>query len=220
MKGLFSPDNKFGRMILKAGYFIILSWLWVLTSLPIFTIGASSVALYDIVRKVLKDKEGPISRTFFQSFRANFKQATGLWLIVLAVLLVFIYCAGLYSFMGDESTLGKVIFWIFVVIVVCFAAWAQIAFSYIARIADTVKTTMRNVLLMCIMHPLTVLRVGGQAALVATALVVLPLAPVLPMIISLVPACYCAFLVPPVEKLFGEYIPQEENKEENAQSMR
>ena len=213
MKGLFSPGNKFGRMIIKAGYMIILSWLWVLTSLPIFTIGASSVALYDIVRKVLMDKEGPISRTFFQSFRANFKQATGLWLIVLAVLLVFIYCAGLYTFMGDESTLGKVIFWIFIVIVVYFAAWAQIAFSYMARIADTVKTTMRNVLLMCIMHPMTVVRVGVQTVLVAVGLVVLPLAPVLPMIISLVPACYCALLVRPVEKLLGQYIPKEDQEE-------
>ena len=88
MNGLLSPNSKFGRGVMKAGYLIILSWLWLLTSLPIFTIGASSVALYDIVRKVLKEKEGPIAQTFFQSFKANFKQATGLWLIILAVLLV------------------------------------------------------------------------------------------------------------------------------------
>lgn len=215
MNGLFSPNSKFGRAIIKAGYLIILSWLWLLCSLPIFTIGASSVALYDIVRKVLKDKEGPISQTFFKSFRANFKQATGLWLIVLAITLVFLYCAGLYSFMGDESTLGNVIFWIFVVIAVCFAAWAQIAFSYMARIEDTVKVTMRNVLLMCIMHPVTVLRVGGQAALVAVLLYTQPLIQVLPLIVSLVPSCYCALIVPPIEKLFAEYIPEEERKEEN-----
>lgn len=55
-----------------------------MTSLPIFTIGASTTALLYSSMKLQKE-EGYPTKNFFHSFKENFKQATGIWMIYLGV---------------------------------------------------------------------------------------------------------------------------------------
>ena len=62
-----------------------LNLLWLVCSLPIVTIGAATTALYYVTLKIAENEEGDITQQFFRSFKANFKQATVLWLILLAV---------------------------------------------------------------------------------------------------------------------------------------
>ena len=46
LQGLFNYDNPVWRFIGKLGDLIILNVLWLITSIPIVTIGASTTALY------------------------------------------------------------------------------------------------------------------------------------------------------------------------------
>lgn len=62
---------------------ILLNVLWFLCSLPLFTLGASSCAVYDITMRYALHEDPPITRTFFQAFQKNFKKATPLFLIFL-----------------------------------------------------------------------------------------------------------------------------------------
>ena len=62
--------------------------LWLVFSLPLFTIGASSTALYYAVVKSIRHDRGRVSSCFFQSFRSNFRQATLLWLLCVGYLLI------------------------------------------------------------------------------------------------------------------------------------
>lgn len=84
MKGLFCPDNVVVRFFVKLGYCWWLNTLWLVTSLPVFTIGASTTALCYAMMKLHRG-EGYPTRNFFHSFRENFGQATVLWLLYLAV---------------------------------------------------------------------------------------------------------------------------------------
>lgn len=68
----------------KLGYIWYLDILWLVTSLPIFTIGASTTALLYSSMKLQKE-EGYPTKNFFHSFKENFKQATGIWMIYLGV---------------------------------------------------------------------------------------------------------------------------------------
>ena len=62
----------------------VLSFLWVICSLPVFTIGAaSSAAYYAMVRGVRQDT-GKLTRLFFESFRRNFRQSTK-WSLMLGL---------------------------------------------------------------------------------------------------------------------------------------
>lgn len=62
---------------------ILLNVLWFLCSLPLFTLGASTCAVYDIAMRYALHEDPPITRTFFQAFQKNFKKATVLFLIFL-----------------------------------------------------------------------------------------------------------------------------------------
>ena len=81
----FSYDSKFTQLMLKLCYACYLNLLWFVCSLPIFTAGAATTALYYVCFKIVRDEEHHIGRLFFRAFRDNFKQATQLWLIMLGV---------------------------------------------------------------------------------------------------------------------------------------
>ncbi len=81
---LFRYDNPVIRFIVRVGYIWYLNVLWLVTSLPIITIGASTTALVYSSMKLLHD-EGYPTKNFFHSFKENFKQATLIWLIYAAV---------------------------------------------------------------------------------------------------------------------------------------
>lgn len=216
MKSIFNPDNKFGRLITKIGYVIILSWVWLVFCLPIVTVGAASTALYDVMRKALKDEEGMILQDYWRSFKSNFKQCTPLWLLVMAAFAVILYMVGLLWIIHDTTSMGLLVTVVYAVVVVTIAVWVQVVFSYIARFEDTVKTATKNAFLMCLMNPVTLLWVGFLTAAVAYCLYVLPLMPYLPLIFSLLPGGYCALLTVPMEKMFAKYIqaaPEQQEEE-------
>jgi uncharacterized membrane protein YesL len=86
----FSVDNPVWRFIRKIGYLWLLNILWVLTSLPVITIGASTTALFYACMKLQGD-EGYPTANYFRSFRENFRQATIIWLIYAAVGALLVY---------------------------------------------------------------------------------------------------------------------------------
>ena len=62
---------------------MILNLLFLLTSIPIFTIGASLTALYSVCFHLGTDREGSTFRDYFAAFKENFRQATALFLLLL-----------------------------------------------------------------------------------------------------------------------------------------
>ena len=82
---IFSYDSKFSRMMMKIASCCYLNLLWVLCSLPVFTLGAATTALYAVSLKIVREEAPSLTREFFRSFRQNFKQSTVIWLILLAV---------------------------------------------------------------------------------------------------------------------------------------
>lgn len=80
-----SQDSKFIQVCYRITDLIIINVIHVICCTPVFTIGAAFSALYTVTIKMAKDEEtAPISKEYFRAFQRNFKQATGLWLIVFA----------------------------------------------------------------------------------------------------------------------------------------
>lgn len=82
---LFHPDSKFMGILNKIADMILLNVLFMITSIPIFTLGASITALYTVTLKLSKEEEIYPMREYFTAFRANFKKATFLWMILFVV---------------------------------------------------------------------------------------------------------------------------------------
>lgn len=64
----------------------LLNLLWLLTSLPLVTIGASSAALAGVSMQLARGEEPAIVRSFFAAFRRCWKTASAAWLMSLPVL--------------------------------------------------------------------------------------------------------------------------------------
>lgn len=90
MKQLFNPGNAAFRFLEILCDLMILNLLFLITSIPIITIGASLTSLYSVTLKSVRHDDCPVVKTYFYSFKENFKQSTLIWLIQL-VFLLFIF---------------------------------------------------------------------------------------------------------------------------------
>ena len=107
----FSYDSKFGQLFTKLSYGCCLNVLWLVCCLPIVTIGASTTALYYTSFKIAKDEGSYITTMFFRSFKQNFKQATVIWLIMLATGVVIVADAVLLGRLRATSTGTAAVIW-------------------------------------------------------------------------------------------------------------
>ena len=69
MSKLFAYDNPIWTMLGKVADALILSFFWLIFSLPIVTIGASTSALYYTTLKIAENKEGYLFKTFLKGLR-------------------------------------------------------------------------------------------------------------------------------------------------------
>lgn len=94
MQKLFSLDGRLVKTLTRLIDIIILNTLFIVCCLPIFTIGASVTALATMWHRLLKGEDTDLVFHFFRLFRANFKQATVIWLTCLGLssLLYLDYC--------------------------------------------------------------------------------------------------------------------------------
>ena len=80
-------DNKIVRIIEYISELFILNMLTLLCCLPVITAGSSVTAMHTVLQKMVRHEGGYIVKPFFSAFRENFRQATLIWLLFLAILL-------------------------------------------------------------------------------------------------------------------------------------
>jgi uncharacterized membrane protein YesL len=83
MFSFLSPDSRFMHVVSRFADLVVLNLLFLLTSLPVFTLGAAGTALYSLTFRMLRGREEPIAKSYFRAFRENFRQSTALWLLFL-----------------------------------------------------------------------------------------------------------------------------------------
>ena len=157
MENYFDPDSWLMVKVSEFGDLIIANVLWLLTSLPIVTLGASTAALYSVVRTPGERRySASVVKNYFRAFRKNFRQGTITFLLLLlpgAVALVnlFLLLAG----MMDDSVIRYVVCAV-PALLFCFV-WSYV-FPLMARFENTVKKTLVNALLLSVAHfPTTIL---------------------------------------------------------------
>ena len=68
MGNLFNLDSGFSKFMNRVSDLFLLNILWVICSIPIITIGASTTALYSVNLNLLSENEGHITKAFFKAF--------------------------------------------------------------------------------------------------------------------------------------------------------
>lgn len=143
-----SSDSWLGRFFNLVFDLVIMHLIWVVCSLPIFTIGASTTALYYAFMKRTRRDEGYLWKNFFHSFKTNFKQATLIWLILLAVGAILF--TDIRIGMAVTTSLGPVIIFVSSLLLVPFFLILLYIFPVQAKFENTIFANIKNALLMSI----------------------------------------------------------------------
>lgn len=154
-----------GKILLIVNKFVNLLWLNILTilcCLPVLTAGASITAMYNITLAMVKEEDGYITKSFFKAFKSNFRQATAMWLVILAgalVLLLDVHIIGNYAPQFMNYLLIPMCFVLLVIV-----ALFLYAFPLQAYFHNTIKGTLGNALKLAFVHlPYTVVFLILQA---------------------------------------------------------
>ncbi len=144
MSHLFSPDNVVLQFITKIVYSVYLNILWFICCIPIFTVGASTTALFYITLKMSKNEEGNITKAFFHSFRENFKQGTKIWLILLGIGILLGIDGYVFYHMKFENVFWTIATAVFLVALIAYAIILMYIFPLLARFDNTIKAMFKN----------------------------------------------------------------------------
>lgn len=101
---IFSEDHPFGRGLSYLMDLLVLNLLWILCSLPIITMGASTAALYDQTMQMHRGDYVGLVKPFFKRFAQYMRRGLGISLIAVAVgafiAVDFIVACALESWLG------------------------------------------------------------------------------------------------------------------------
>ncbi len=137
----FSVDGGLYKFMSRLWDMIKLNFLWMLFSLPVFTIGAATVAAYSVTLKMVDESEGYVGRQFIKAFRDNWKQ--GIPLGLLGLLAAYVVYLDFELFNKVEN--NPILFLIAGIVSAFVFAMAFIyAFPLSARYENTLPETLRN----------------------------------------------------------------------------
>ena len=142
MRDFFNFDNAFFRALSRVADLIILNIAFIICSIPIFTIGASMTAMYYVTLKMAENEEGYVLRTFWRSFRQNFKQATLIWLGMLAAGCVLILDGLILN--GAGSSFAKIFLILIFATIIVYSMVLLYVFPLLSRFENKILTTVRN----------------------------------------------------------------------------
>ena len=83
MGDMFSMDNPVMNFLEKLMNLMILNVCFLVSCIPVITIGAAWTALFTVNLRMVKKEEAYVFRTYWNAFAKNFKQSTKIWLFVL-----------------------------------------------------------------------------------------------------------------------------------------
>ena len=142
-------ESKPSQLIIKLCYSCLLNLLWAVCSLPVFTIGASTTALWYASLKVIRGQEYNAGALFFRSFKQNFKQATQLWLILLTAGLFLGGDIWILLHLRANTTGASAVFWTLLLALVIAASVVYViillwVFPLLASVDNTNIAMLKN----------------------------------------------------------------------------
>lgn len=141
-------ESKLYRVLENLGSIFWLNMLFIVFSIPVVTIGASVTALYDVMLRIVRKEEGAVTQGFVKAFRANFRQATIQW--VLVMLAGIVLYGELIYITNFEGAIVRFYMILFAVESLLAALVLPFLFPLTARYQNTVWNTMKNSLLLAI----------------------------------------------------------------------
>ena len=155
---IFNLDSPLMQFLGKVADLMIINILTMLCCLPIITVGPALTAAHYVCLKMVRDEECYIVRSYFKSFKENFKQGVLIWLIILAAILIL--AGDYYIITKSGQEFSKVLTTAIIVVAIVLLMVTIFVFPTLAKFDNTIKATFKNAFFMAILQlPKTALMV-------------------------------------------------------------
>lgn len=210
MAGFFSEDSKIIGFLTGLFDVMCVGFFWLMFSVPLVTIGASTTATYYTVVKGIRRKRGYIWKNFWSSFKMNFLQATMLWIASLAIDGLFVFNI-IFAHNNIEGMWGNVLIVIYMVILAVLITTQMYVFPVLSRFKLSVKEIVKTSFFLGIKHfPITLICILIFAANIAAIYLSVY---AYPLAMIFVGSIFNWLYSLPMERVLKKYVPEydEEN---------
>ncbi|WP_044914303.1 YesL family protein [Butyrivibrio sp. WCE2006] len=142
MGKLFDLDSPIMRALNRVADLMMLNLAVLLFVLIPFTGGASLTAMHYVLLKMVRDEETYVIKGFWKSFKQNFKQATILWLIVLAI--AAIIGVDFLWIRANKTAIPGIYIYIMLGITLILYMISLYIFPLQSRFENPIKNTLKN----------------------------------------------------------------------------
>ena len=207
--GLANPNGRFNHIMTRVFDVLLLNGLFLFTSLPLITGGASAAALYYAMAKAVYHDRGQICREYFRAWKREMRQGICLHLIFLLVAAL----ASLDLYHAMHLTGAAQIFYLVLGAIIMLLLPVYI---YVYPLLSRVEATVKEYLVMG-------MRIAAQHLLptvlmLLLELVFLVLTVFIPPLLLITPALFCLITCPHLERVLRKHLNydqavQEENQD-------
>lgn len=155
MSTIFSENSPAMRFLSTIGDLMVLNLLFIASSLPLVTLGASLTALNATAISLVTGRYDSVPRTYLEAFRSNFRQGTLLGLASLGLVAVL----GAWYVVVDHAAVSSLVRFILLALVLLLAyrlvGTLLFVFPYQATFSDPVRRVLNNARRMSARHPVS-----------------------------------------------------------------
>ncbi|MBR6223962.1 MAG: DUF624 domain-containing protein [Lachnospiraceae bacterium] len=207
--GFFDQDGTAVMLLTKTGELVILSFMWLIASLPIVTIGAASSALYYSVVKSIRKSRGYPAKEFINAFKACIKNATYITLIGLMWGVAIFKLIDVAAAM--KNTHGSFLMRVYTVLAALSIGFLIYAFPVISRFKLEFKKIMELTFVIMVRNiHYTLLMLILAGGIIWIFLFRLPM-----VLMVFLPSLWTLFISFPIEKAMRKYMPDPKKEDKD-----
>ena len=203
MNGFFNPDNWLWRFFGKFFDFFGLSCMWFLCSMPLVTVGAASIALYDTAAHCLRGSETNLAKRFFRTFKKELVPGILITILWAAIAMVFWFGYQIIYQMAQQTpslSIFAVVYYVTLFIPFAALCWVfAVQSRFVYRFFQLHKMALY----------FTFAHLPSTLAVVVLALIAIELCVDFPFMVIFVPGILVYFQSWFIERVFKKYMPEE-----------
>ena len=149
MRRILDFENPVFQFLGRVGDLMITNFLFLLCCVPVVTAGASFAAMTRVTQGIVNDMGSGPFKTFFKAFRANFRQATALWVasrVIFGAMACNLLLIGTYV-SGTAALVLRCAVWVFTAAVLMVGSCM---FPLIVRYENTLKEHCFNAMILAV----------------------------------------------------------------------
>lgn len=148
----YNPDGQLYKITTVFSQFTLLNLLYIISCLPIITIGAATAALYEVTIRYADEERGELIVGYVRALRANFMKATGCFLLLGLPMVALLY-SSLFWF-SSKTILASIFAFVLIVTAIYLFIVLVYCLALIGRYENSFRQTIKNAFLLPIADPI------------------------------------------------------------------